>query len=301
MTISTLSRGRKFCLALSALALSSKVFAGGLFIGEFGQPNMGASRAGAQAIAEDASTVVQNPAGIMFLENRRDIMATIVAIDSSIKFQIDGATTIDNNGRTGPPGNGGDAGDTAPAGAFFYAQKFGNDDKFGFGFAFASVSAAIVDYEDPANFAGRYWAQKVELLTITALPSFAYKVNDEWSVSVGVPIMFGNLDMDVAISPLVLPNPNDGHANIDGNDTSAAVQLGVMWEPTDRLRFGLIYASENEMEFDSELTVTPPVADPPPPGPGVNVQGHEGRPDDRAAISTVHPSSMRDHAIHRSE
>lgn len=265
MTISTLSRGRKFCLALSALALSSKVFAGGLFIGEFGQPNMGASRAGAQAIAEDASTVVQNPAGIMFLENRRDIMATILAIDTSVKFQTDGGTTIGNNGRTGSPGNGGDAGDTAPAGAFFYAQKFGNDDKFGFGFGFGSVSAAIVDYKDPANFAGRYWGQKIEMLTITALPSFAYRVNDEWSVSIGVPVMFGSLDMDVAIPPVINAMGNlDGQALIsDGDDTDVAINLGVMWQPTQRLRFGLMYQSELELKFSGDLQVTPPPGLPP--------------------------------------
>jgi len=42
--------------------------AGGLYVGEFGQPNQGASRAGAHALAEDASTAAQNPAGIMFLD-----------------------------------------------------------------------------------------------------------------------------------------------------------------------------------------------------------------------------------------
>jgi len=204
----------------------------------------------------------------MFLENDRDILLTVAAISSSIKFGTDAGTTIANDGRSGPPSNGGDAGDTAPAGGFFYAQKFGNDDKFGFGFSFASISAAIVEYEDPKNFAGRYWAQKVELLTISAMPSFAYQVNDQWSVSIGVPVMFGNLDMDIAVPPLInIPANPDGQAKIsDGDDISAAINLGVMWQATDRLRLGLIYQSENELEFDSDLTVTLPPNAPPPVG-----------------------------------
>ena len=234
--------------------------AGGLYIGEFGQPNMGAANAGAQAIAEDASTAVQNAAGIMFLENKRDILLTLAVIDASVDFRVDPATTIS------PATDGGDAGDTALAGAFFYTRKFGNEDKFGFGFSLASVSAAIVDYEDPANFAGRYWGQKVEMLTITGMPSFAYQVNDQWSVSVGVPVMFGSLDMDVAI-PSVMAGSPDGQAVISsGDDTQAGINLGVMWQATQRLRFGLTYQSELEMNFNSDLQVTLPPMLPPPVG-----------------------------------
>ncbi len=268
MTQKTRSRRIGIFLGVSVLMLSSQVPAGGLYIGEFGQPNMGAANAGAQAIAEDASTAGQNAAGIVFLENQRDILATVIAIDASIKFRVAPGTTITDAAGTGAPSSGGDAGDIAPGAGFFYARKFGSDDKFGFGFSFASISAAIMEYEDPANFAGRYWAQKVELLTISAMPSFAYRINDQWSVSIGVPVMFGNLDLDVAVPPLInIPANPDGQAVIsDGDDTTAAVNLGVMWQPTDKLRFGLIYQSELEMNFNADLLVTLPPNAPPPVG-----------------------------------
>ena len=56
MTPKACSRRIGISLGLSMLMLSSQAPAGGLYIGEFGQPNMGAANAGAQAIAEDAST-----------------------------------------------------------------------------------------------------------------------------------------------------------------------------------------------------------------------------------------------------
>ena len=58
-------------VALQLASLSGVAQAGGLYVGEFGQPNQGASRAGAHALAEDASTAAQNPAGIMFLDFMR--------------------------------------------------------------------------------------------------------------------------------------------------------------------------------------------------------------------------------------
>jgi long-chain fatty acid transport protein len=117
-------------LATLLIMFSSAAFAGGLYVGEFGQPNMGASGAGAQAIAEDASTAFQNPAGIMFLENKNDVLVTVMAVDSSIKFSVRQPPTS-----ISPATNGGDAGSTMPAGGAFWTRKLGSEDKFGFGLA----------------------------------------------------------------------------------------------------------------------------------------------------------------------
>ena len=68
--------------------------------------------------------------------------------------------------------------------------------------------------------------------------------------------MLGSLDMDVSIPPL-LPIGSDGRAEIgDGDDYSVGFGLSTLVEVTDRLRFGLAYASENELDFDSDLRLT---------------------------------------------
>ena len=123
----------KQCLRVSALlvAASSTAFAtsasaGGLYIWEFGQPNQGASGAGAGALALDASTVFMNPAGITWLE-QPERMATGIIIDSTVKFSQDPAAALrppavpDGNGER-PAGNGGDAGSTALGAAFAFAK-----------------------------------------------------------------------------------------------------------------------------------------------------------------------------------
>jgi long-chain fatty acid transport protein len=95
------------------------------------------------------------------------------------------------------------------------------------------------------------------------MPSFAYRINDQWSVAFAVPVMFGSLDMDVRI-PTVLPplqNPStDGQALIkDGDDVSATVSISALWEATDTLRFGLAYMGENELKFNGDLRLTLPI------------------------------------------
>ena len=181
------------------------VFAGGLYIAEFGDPIQGASGAGAGALGQDASTAFHNPAGIMMLEsNKNHWMASAIYIDPSIKFRNEAGTTVP----TGPTGtgNGGDAAVSAVGGGFWWARPI--NDKFGFGVSFNSISGAAMDYQNDSdnpntnNFTGRYWADEVDLLTVNLMPSVAWRINEQWSVAFSVPVQFGQLDLDVAAQTL---------------------------------------------------------------------------------------------------
>jgi long-chain fatty acid transport protein len=258
-------------LFISLLGLffgAGPVVAGGLYISEFGAPTQGASGAGAGALGQDASTAFHNPAGIMNLaSNENHWMVSAIYVDPSMKFRNENSTVP--TGSTGN-GDGGDAGVSAVGGGFWWARPI--NDKFGFGFALTSISAAAMDYEDDGgnpnanNFTGRYWSTEVDLLTINLMPSVAWRINDQWSVGFAVPIQIGTLDLDIAVptlnNPLNLP-ATDAHARIsDGNDVSATVALSVFWEATDRLRFGAAYQGENELKFNSDLNVNGPGGNP---------------------------------------
>ena len=251
---------------LFSLLFCRTTLAGGLYISQFGQPNQGASNAGAGALAEDASTAFQNAAGIMFLEESK-WMVTGLVIDSSIKFEQDPTTGAvppsvpDSNGIR-PGSNGGEAGSTAPAGALFYARPV--NDKWGWGISLASISAAIMEYEQPQDFVGRYWTTKVELLTINVVPAISYKVTDNLSLGLSIPIMYGSLDMDIAIpGPTCLPGPlqcPEGLARIkDGDDISATISVSTLWQATSRLRLGASYVGKQDASFDSDLEITTPM------------------------------------------
>ena len=243
---------RRVVLLLASLGClcGTPVLGGGLYITEFGQPSMGTSAAGATVLAEDASTGVANPAGIFLLDSDNEWMVNAMLVSPSAKFRSEAGTTIPGN-------NGGDAGVNAVGGSLFHARKL--SDKWALGAGVNSISAAALDYG--AGFVGRHWVDEIDLLTVTGTVNLAYLVNEAFSVAVGVPMMFGSLDMDVAIPPLQGPvTPDrDGLARIsDGEDFSATLSLAALWQVNERLRLGLTYLGENELSFDSDLEITLP-------------------------------------------
>lgn len=277
----------KVALAATGLAISVLVFqhsvvhAGGLYIGEFGQPNMGASRAGAQALVEDASTAGQNPAGISFM-NEKKAMVTGMLIYSKNEFQQDFpasnvAPAVADAAGNRPAGNGGDAGGLSPGGAFFYARPV--NDRWGWGVSLGSISAAILDYDEPEDFAGRYWAQKVELMTVNVMPSVSFKVSEDFSLGLSLPVTLGILNMDISI-PGPTAGAAEGLASInDGEDIVVGITLSAMWQATDQLRLGVHWISESEMEFEGDLDLTLPA--------GVGPEGVD------TSVEFVFPQTLR--------
>jgi long-chain fatty acid transport protein len=226
---------------LLATLLSSQVWAGGLYINEFGTPSMGVAGAGAQAVAADASTAFHNPAGMTHLDDP-ELMVAGGAFKARAKFDSDGDTPISG-------GDGGDAGGVAPLFGTFYTHPLG--DRWRLGANLISISGAVLDYGN--DWTGRYLNTEVTLLTVTFNPTIAYRVTDRLSIGGGPQVIYGELEMKLKAPP---PN-GDGDVKIDGDDTAFGWDVGALYELSERTRFGIIYQSEIELEFDGDLKVDP--------------------------------------------
>jgi long-chain fatty acid transport protein len=92
------------------------------------------------------------------------------------------------------------------------------------------------------------------------MPAISYKLRDDLSIAVSLPITYGSLDMDVAIpNPTVVDPSSEGTAKIeDGDDLNVSIGLSTLWQANEGLRLGLVYQSKIEMDFDSDLTISPP-------------------------------------------
>ena len=221
--------------------METSLWAGGLFVNEFGTPSMGNAGAGSGAEASDASTAFHNPAGMMRL-NRKQLMLAGGAGYGEVRFESDGTTGISG-------GDGGNAGGWIPLIGTHYVQPINED--FAFGFSTITISGAALDYNN--DWTGRYQNQKVELLTVTAMPTLAYRVNDRLSVAAGPMILFGTLDMDIGV-----PGPlADGQATLDGDDIDVGYMLSTLFELSEKTRLGLVYLSEMELDFSGDLKVQP--------------------------------------------
>jgi len=218
--------------------------AGGLYINEFGTPSMGVAGAGANAVASDASTSFHNAAGMTRIKGH-ELMGTAGVLNATVKFDPDADTPI-------PGGDGGDAGGPAPIIGGFYVHSL--SDKWKLGANLITITGAVLDYDD--DWTGRYLNTEVTLLTMTFYPSIAYRVNNWLSLGGGPQIMYADLKMKAKVP---LPGPGgDGEVKIDGDDIAFGFGLGALFEVSEHTRFGVIYQSEIEPEFDGDVKLSPP-------------------------------------------
>jgi long-chain fatty acid transport protein len=219
---------------LLASLTSTSLFAGGLYLNEFGTPSMGNAGAGSSAEASDASTAFHNPAGMTLL-GQRQFMLTVGVGYADVSFDTDSSLV--------GGGDGGNAGGWAPLLGTFYAQPIKED--LWFGFSNFTISGASLDYS--TGWTGRFQCDEVTILTVTAMPTLAYRVNDWLSVAAGPTIVYGNLDMKVG------PVGRNGKIEIDGDDVAYGYSLSTMIELSERTRVGVLYLSETNLEFDGDL------------------------------------------------
>jgi long-chain fatty acid transport protein len=230
---------------LLALVFSpfAAAFAGGLYLNEYNTPSMGAAGAGAAAVASDASTAFHNPAGMTRLD-RNQLMGGVGVLYGQTEFDRDADTPVSG-------GDGGEAAGTpTPLVTGFYVHSLTDDLKLGIGLL--SLTGAQLDYDD--DWAGRFLVQDVELLTFSAQPVVAYRVNDWLSIGSGVSIMYAQLDYDLAAPT---PGAGEGEISLDGDDVAVGFNLSTLIELSPRTRLGISYQSKIDLDFSGDLDISP--------------------------------------------
>ncbi len=223
----------------------SSVGAGGLYLNEFATPSMGVAGAGAEAVANDASTnfAFHNPAGMTRLKGHS------VSLGAGLIY---GETEFDPDSST--PFSGGDGGNQAGLVPLLGSHGvYSVTDDLKIGMSVFSISGAALDPDD--GWTGRFSLTEIELLTLTANPSVAYRVNDWLSLAAGANIMYADIDYKLAAPPIMPPTGGVGRVEVDGDDFAFGYNFGVLFEPSPRTRLGVIYVSEIEPDFEGDLKV----------------------------------------------
>jgi long-chain fatty acid transport protein len=206
---------------------------------------MGVAGAGQEAYANDASTnfAFHNPAGMTRLKGN-SISVGVGGLVGKTEFDSDSDT----------PFSGGDGGDQAG-----FAPLLGSHgvlsitDDLKLGMSVFSVSGAALDPND--SWAGRYSLEEISLLTLTANPSVAYRVNDWLSFGAGVTVMYADIDYKLAAPPINEPTGGTGRVKVDGNDFAFGFNFGALFELTPQTRIGVTYISKVEPKFSGDLKI----------------------------------------------
>jgi len=234
--------------AVTAAALSAgPVFAGGLWLNEFGDFSGGRASAGAPAGVDDAATLAYNPASGTRLDDSHLFVAGGVFLPNT-KFDVEYTTP-----RFGDD-NGGSAGNDAPAASLAYVHDL-DSDRWSLGAYLGALSGAGLDYND--DWTGRYQATEVDLMVVTLAPTVGYRITDHLSVGASLQYWYADFMQKLAVPRPLRPDLPDGRAKLDGDDTGFSYTLGAMYELTERTRFGVMYQSEVQPKFSGNLKLKP--------------------------------------------
>jgi long-chain fatty acid transport protein len=258
-------------LSCASLQLSSMTHAGGFQVNELCAGCSGSRNAGQAAQVFGPSTVWFNPAGMTRLDG--------VQLDGSLHF-IDATAEFDNLNSVktdGDPAVGRTSSDAAGWAVVpnFYAT-WRIDERWAVGIGINAPYGTITEYDD--DWVGRYNALRSEFTTANINPSFAYKVNDWFSIGAGLNMMHIEIELTNALDvgsivnysyggggssasglPAVSNPATDGFSDVTGDNWGFGWNIGALFSFNDeRTRLGIAYRSLVETTMDVTLATTTP-------------------------------------------
>jgi long-chain fatty acid transport protein len=236
--------------ALGILAAPSETQAAAFALYESGISGLGNAYAGAAAVAEDATTVWWNPAGMARLGSGKHFAIAGSLISPSTKF---------SNGTSVPAalqtagGNGGDAGKDAIVPSMFYVMDLNPRMHFGIGI---SVPFGLKTEYDP-NWIGRFQGISSEVKTVNINPSLSYKLSDTFSIGGGISYQRGKIDLKTAVNYSAIVGGALG-PNLEGQNTTSVdgdawgFNIGVLFNIAPATRVGVHYRSPLDYKLDGD-------------------------------------------------
>ncbi len=250
-------RAVKSLRIVSALILgmgATGAHASGFQLLEQNASGLGNAYAGSAAVAENASTIFYNPAGMTRLPGV-NISGGVNAIRPSFKF--------DDNGSTGPGGmplgnnNGGDAGSTGIVPNLYASWELTPEWFVGLGIG--APFGLMTEYDD--DWVGRYHSRKFEIQSVNVNPSVAYKVSDRLSIGAGLNWTYLDAEYKRAVpmafagpaGPLIFP---DAGAQVNMRGEGWGWNVGLLYDITPDTTVGLSYRSQVKINADGHTKLS---------------------------------------------
>ena len=243
----------KLIVVLASTTFCSLTYASGFAIQEQSVTGLGRAFAGSAAVADDASTIFFNPAGLTNL-SKSELAVGLHYISPQTDFTDGGSTTAPGFGGAPLSGNdgsdGSDAGHDAVVPNLFYAHRL--NDSMVAGIGVTAPFGLVTEYKD--TWQGRYHAIRSDLKTININPSFAFKANEKLSVGFGISVQYIDLELSQAVdfgsicadvpAACAAVQENDGQVKLTADDWGFGYNLGLTYQATEATRLGLAYRSK---------------------------------------------------------
>jgi long-chain fatty acid transport protein len=199
------------------------------------------------ARADDPSAVAFNPAGMVQLEGTQ-MMFGFTAISPTADmtgFDLPSylmsepfASTVSSTWF--PP-------------HFYYSRQISDRQWFGIGL----FTRFGLGTEFDPNWFGRYNSYKAEIMSVSLNPSWAWKINEKFSVGLGVEAMYFGIDLKKKIPNPYAQNPFDPgvafDSELEGDSFGWGWNMGLLYKVSDTLKFALTYRSQVDQEVEGDF------------------------------------------------
>lgn len=243
--------------ALLTLA-SGSASAAGFQLLEQNASGIGNAYAGSAAVAENASTIYFNPAGMTQLQ-ARELSAGLSLVRPSFKFTDQGSSAGVLSGGAQ------DAGDWAALPNAYLSWALNRDLYVGVGLG--APFGLVTEYN--RDWIGSAHSIKFDIKTININPSIAWRVNEKVSLGFGVNWQrmeveylrrAGIVDLPAGAGGVPIPRPlSQSFATLDADDDSWGWNVGALFNISDATKVGLSYRSKVKHELEGSLSVSGPV------------------------------------------
>jgi long-chain fatty acid transport protein len=181
------------------------------------------------ASADNAQTASSNPAGITRF-TRRAVDADVLWLTSESEWQSEFSGT-------GTRSNSKNSSDTVVP-RFAIIQPI--NDRFSTSFTFLGTGIS----DDLGDWPGRYFIESYDSVFISAFPSLAYRIDDQWSVAVSAAITYSSFEQERAVRNIFDPGFGDGRSKVEADGVNVGFGLSMLHQSSERTRWGLTYSSE---------------------------------------------------------
>ncbi len=233
--------------ALLLAMASGAVSAAGFQLLEQNASGIGNAYAGSAAVADNASTIYFNPAGMTQLQ-AREFSGGLSMVKPGFRFSNQGSSSGALTGGTR------DAGGWAALPNGYLSWALDKDLYVGVGLG--APFGLVTEYDD--GWVGAAQSIKFEIKTYNINPSIAWRVDD--AVSIGFGLNLQRMSAEYERVAAVVPAVSTTHVILDADSDAWGWNLGALFQLSPATRLGFSYRSSIEHKLKGDLSVNGPAA-----------------------------------------
>lgn len=217
-------------------ASTTLAFGAGFQLQERSASGLGRAFSGEAAIADDASVLASNPAGIILLDdNAFSIGLSYINPQADVSGEFN---TI--------PGSADDIGDIALVPHIYLTKKYNDNVSYGIGI----FTTYGLKSEYGSDFIGSAVADQSELESVNFNAALALRIDEKLTIGLGANLLYADGTLNSSN-----PFTGDTLAEVTGDDFGVGFNIGALYEFSEQTRIGLHYRSKVDLSLSGETDI----------------------------------------------